>query len=786
MKKGVIYNDFNVNDNQKYKNKPMKYNPTKDNNGDKVHNLNKNNLNAMIQKKDNDYNKSEKKKEIKKENETNINIIHEMKEGFNFDKNILSPINIENAIIQEGATNFPILTSFINKNNEEIVNSNNNINFNNSNNNNSNNSTIEPESCIILQKEDKSNIDQNVITNYNNNSNINDTIKEEREINTTNIGEKEINDVKEKETSKDSETLVNNKNENIFTFDNNIIEPCKIENKNFSEGSSMNKIYSDYSHYIYIQLNKLTKFIKSDAFLHKKIKCEKKKEHLHPDLVFDLYEKNIILPISNNSPLDRIKIKEENFDEIETINNIIEGNKNINIFKKKENEIICKKPPINIDENINDFQKMMNQKKTLFDAKFINDQTYVPKLRLNLEDKNHNNFDFYLPSPLHESYSKKTMKSININNPDDRTNKVNFPTGEEHKIENNTIYTLNIRNINKLKYTRAFNKAKIGNNDINITINMLSSFMDNINELYEQSNIRAFQVDNDAKCQKCNVDNKLDNIFTEIFYSFKNDNIYSSKSNFDEIFAEDSIEDIHTDYSNKYFAYVDLYDYSNKNDIDIFDDIDINIIHERFKIYKNKRIKQKEKYLCGGDASIELMKTTFTDNKYNNSQTLLLHSISNDLININNITKNEEIKNIANKSENLSKNGPMLRSTKKLMNELNRSLINRYTFNSKNDINNQSDSHILSLDKKIAKSGKLINKREKEKNRFENMMKKIKKTNDDINKKEKKMYNSKLKVEQEINFQKELKKERIFKLLYPFIFFVIPLSITLYNKFTQG
>jgi hypothetical protein len=422
----------------------------------------------------------------------------------------------------------------------------------------------------------------------------------------------------------------------------------------------------------------------------------------------------------------------------------------------------------------------------LFDAKYINDQTYVPKLRLNLEDKNYNIFDFYLPNSVHESYNKKTMKSINLNNPDDRTNKVIFPTGEEHKIEYNTIYSLNIRNINKLKYTRSFKKSEIGNYSINIRINMLPIFMDNIHELYEQSNIKSFQVDNDAKCQKCNIDDKLDNIFTEIFYSFKNDNKYSSKSNFDEIFAEDSIEDIHMDYSNKYFAYVDLYDYSNRNDIDIFDDIDINIIHEQFKIYKNKRIKQKQKYLCDGEASIELMKTTFTDNKYNNSQTSLLHSISNDLINISNITNNEEIKNIANKSENLSKNGPMLRSTKKLMNELNRSLINRYTFNSKNDINNQSDSHVLSLNKKGVKNEKLINKREKEKNRFENMMKKIKKKNDDINKKEKKMYNNKLKAEQENNFQKELKKERIFKLLYPFILFVIPLSITLYNKFTQG
>ena len=360
---------------------------------------------------------------------------------------------------------------------------------------------------------------------------------------------------------------------------------------------------------------------------------------------------------------------------------------------------------------------------------------------------------------------------------------LNFPTGEENTIENNTIYALNIRNINKLKFTRGFKKAKTDKKKLNINISMISSFMDEINELYEESNIKSFQVEN--AIQKWNIDDQLENILTEIHYSFKNDNKYSTKNNFDETFTENSNEDIHLEYSSKYFKYFDLYDYSNQNDIDILDDIDINSIHEQFKIYKSQRSRKKNKYLCGGEASIELMKTTFTDDTYNKSQTRILHNLSNDLNKISNITNSEEIKNIANKTEYLSQNGNHLRSTKKLKNELNRSIISRYAVNSKNEIINKSDSDMLSLNKKSAKSDELGNKRKKEKIKYENMMKKIKKTNDDINKTEKRMYNNKLKAEQENNFQNEIKKERMFKFLYTVIVFIIPLSITLYNKFTQ-
>ena len=117
---------------------------------------------------------------------------------------------------------------------------------------------------------------------------------------------------------------------------------------------------------------------------------------------------------------------------------------------------------------------------------------------------------------------------------------LNFPTGEENTIENNTIYALNIRNINKLKFTRGFKKSKTDEKKISININMLSSLMDEINELYEESNIKSFQVEN--AIQKWNIDDQLENILTEIHYSFKNDNNYSAKNNFDETFTENSKE----------------------------------------------------------------------------------------------------------------------------------------------------------------------------------------------------------------------------------------------------
>ena len=198
----------------------------------------------------------------------------------------------------------------------------------------------------------------------------------------------------------------------------------------------------------------------------------------------------------------------------------------------------------------------------------------------------------------------------------------------------------------------------------------------------------------------------------------------------------------------------------------------------------DKRIKKKNKYLYSGDASIELMKASFSNDKYNNSQTSLLHSLSTKLNEINDIANKEEIKDIINTSKNLSQNHKNLRCTKKLINELNRSLVNRYTFNSKNDIINLNDSQVMTKNKSV-NSDVLSKKNKIEKEKFEKMMKKIKKTNDDINKREKKMYINKIKAEQDNKLEKEIKKQRIFKSLYPIFFVLIPLTITLYNKFTQ-
>ena len=118
------------------------------------------------------------------------------------------------------------------------------------------------------------------------------------------------------------------------------------------------------------------------------------------------------------------------------------------------------------------------------------------------------------------------------------------------------------------------------------------------------------------------------------------------------------------------------------------------------------------------------------------------------------------------------------------MNELNRSLVNRYTFNSKNDIINLSNSQVITKNKS-ANSDILSTKSKINKDKFEKMMKKINKTNNDINKREKKMYINKIKAEQDNKLEKEIKKQRIFKFLYPIFFAIIPLTITLYNKFTQ-
>ena len=682
-----------------------------------------------------------------------------LEKSFNFDKKEISPCSIGDSNIPESSSNVQILEKY---KNTEIT----NIKENNN---------IIPEKNIpkiinnkeTIQIKNIKNIEENVNNHSpSNKDKIENNIKEEIP--------------KASETSQESQ---NNKNDdNIFNFDKNIINDCINKNTQFLENSISFPIFTEY----------MSSCIKtSNSLIQPKI-IFKQKEKLYSDLVFELYEKNIILPINKNIPSKKLNIKEENFDEIIKINNIIEGNKRINIFNKKENEIICQKPSINVKEKTdkdsnNEFQKILNNKAFLFQKNFLFDNTPIKQLNLHIDDKNDIDiFNFSPNNPFYESYFKKNIKSMNLYNYNDIEKKVNFNTDDEEEIENNSISALNIKKINKLKYTRSFQKSNIDKLKININTNILhSTFFNNINELYEKTYIKSFSIENERSSQNLNIDNEMDNIVTEIFYTFKYDDTYSSKVDFDETFMENSIEDIYIYYSDKNYKEIDLYnDYSNQNDIDVMDDIDLSGNYEQFKKYKNKRIKKKKNYLYSGDASIELMKTSFCNEQYNNSQTSLLHSLSTKLNEINDITNNEEIKDIMNTSKNLSQNHKNLRCTKKLMNELNRSLVNRYTFNSKNDIINLSNSQVITKNKS-ANSDILSTKSKINKDKFEKMMKKINKTNNDINKREKKMYINKIKAEQDNKLEKEIKKQRIFKFLYPIFFAIIPLTITLYNKFTQ-
>ena len=684
-----------------------------------------------------------------------------LEEVFNFDKKEITPCSIGDTDVLESTSNIPILEKY---KNTEIKN-------------------IEKENINIIPEQNipKINNNQEIIQT----KNIKSTEEKVNNHSPSNIDEIEKNNKEEiHKVSEDSqENQKNNNVDIIFQFDNNIINDCINENTQFLENFTSFPIFTEY----------MTDFLKisnSNSLIQPKI-IFKQKENLHSNLVFELYEKNFILSINKNIPSQKLNIKEENFDEIIKINNIIEGNKRINIFNKKENEIICQKPSINVKEKIdkgvnNEFQKILNYKTFLFQKNFSYDNVPNKKLKLHIDDKNDIDiFDFSSNNLLFISYFKKNIKTMNLYNHNDIEKKVNFNADDEKEIENNSISALNIKRINKLKYTKTFQKSNIDELKLNINTNILHSmFFNNINELYEKTYIKSFSIENETSSQNLNIDNEMDNIITEIFYTFKHDDTYSSKVDFDETFMENSIEDIYMYYSDKNYKEIDLYnDYSNQNYIDVMD-VDLSSNYEQFKKYKDKRIKKKNKYLYSGDASIELMKASFSNDKYNNSQTSLLHSLSTKLNEINDITNKEEIKDIINTSKNLSQNHKNLRCTKKLMNELNRSLVNRYTFNSKNDIINLNDSQVITKNKSV-NSDVLSKKNKIDKEKFEKMMKKIKKTNDDINKREKKMYINKIKAEQDNKLEKEIKKQRIFKSLYPIFFVLIPLTITLYNKFTQ-
>ena len=130
--------------------------------------------------------------------------------------------------------------------------------------------------------------------------------------------------------------------------------------------------------------------------------------------------------------------------------------------------------------------------------------------------------------------------------------------------------------------------------------------------------------------------------------------------------------------------------------------MNININYEKFKKWKEDKINKKNKYICSGDASIELMKSNLKKDKFNNPQTSILHNLSLQLNEINSKNMNDINNNNLNLTMNKSANFNFSKCAKKLKDEIDLSLSNKNTFNSKLVSLNKLKSERLRMKKKLS------------------------------------------------------------------------------------
>ena len=621
-------------------------------------------------------------------------------------------------------------------------------------------------------KNNMGNINNNINNNISKDNNANNNITNDNSNNTN--GNNNVNNSNSK--NKD-EKIVN------FNFDKFVIKPYDIDNIKYQENSKIFKIFQEYQDK---NLEKVS-FNLNSLIIQKVTNSQYKKDSSFEILLNSLKE-NVLLPIRINKQLKKINI-ENNFGEIENINNIIKSNKNIDFFQNKEDGIILEKPKIisdeNKEENIYNFNSILNQQKDKYEKIFNCDTNKLKKLDININTKDdlHSNF-FSQNNPIFTSYTKKSIKAFYLGNSNEKLQKLKFELKNEND-EINSISEINERRIYKYKFTRILNKPNLEENKININYDIFhSSFFEEIEKNYDESNIKSFSNENDSIINKLHIDDEFDNFVTEIFYSFKQDIITSPKLELDINRFDDKIEDIHIDYIDKYIINFDLYnDYCDKIDIEDFDDkMNLNINHKKYKKFRKKRIKNKEKYLLEGKGSLELTKDNLSQDKFNKSETADLHYLSLKLKKINDSNDIDEIQNLANISDDLdtSNNNKNLKLAKKLKYEINRSLMNKNMSRNKNEIINK-DSIKKSYDIKNINNISLDSVENMNKKRDYDiyLMKRIKKTNDDINKKQKKIYNNKLKVQQENKINSQIKREK----KYIFILLLLFVSIPIFNKF---
>ena len=614
------------------------------------------------------------------------------------------------------------------------------------------------ESSLKKEKiEDKSNSYKDIDTN---NDLIKITIQKSNEKNYNNFENENIHDIS-------NDDIKNNNTSNNYKYNNfeNLNNSEKINKKNTTENENSKKKKKEKE----IKKKKLEKIIiNSTPLIHQKISnIKKKKIDNLKQSIWEIYEEKYILPIDRGTPINKINIDNNNFDEIKKLI----SNKSIYFFTKND-YMICQKPIINTfkdkDKYFNNITNIFDIKQNMFEKIFFPDKIYAKKLDLDGYLGN-----FSLCSNILSIYDKKNIKSIDLGK-NDKEKKVNFLIDEEE--ENDSIILNNEKRIKKLTLSKRLEKPIIDNKKIKFSFNTLHMpFLDNINNFYEENNIKSVSIQNNIIIKKLNIEENLENISTEIYYTFKHDNIISNKINLcTDIFTENSIEEINMNYSKKYLININISNnYSKKENIDIFDDIDIDINHNYilFKKKKNKKIKNLNKFLKSGKASTSLL--------YNSS------FLSNENMDFNH--RYTYIKNNIKKSNNYN-NNEYLKNSTKIKNESN--LISNKTHKDKDNNNgkiiHKNNSEILNSNNNMNNLDIMRNEyyEKKKKKESEFLLKKIKKINDEINRYNKKLYLTNLKNRQNYKIEQEVKNEKKFKLLFLTFFGVAPLLYSYYQKFT--
>ena len=440
-----------------------------------------------------------------------------------------------------------------------------------------------------------------------------------------------------------------------------------------------------------------------------------------------------------------------------------------------------------VNNFIHNFEKIM-----LFKYNFSFDNNYITKLEPFVDDENDINLNYFSKNnQIFTAYRNKNIKGMNLCTEEDILKPL-----EEIKIDNDndifgSIGKINQRWLNKKKFTRSLARPDIDNYKLDLNLKKsleIPLISQAFNEFVKQK-IKTIEIDN-INIQKPNIDLTFDKFTTEIYRSFKEDKIYLNKMEFEtEIFIDGSIESINNFYNNKNLFNMELkQDYSPECNIDIniLNDVDINANYEKFKKWKEDKINKKKKYICSGDASIELMKSNLKTDNYNNPQTSLLHNLSLQLNeinskNVNDINNSVQLKLTMNKSENYDYS----KCAKKLKDEIDLSLSNRNTFNSKMDTLNKIKSEKLRMKKKLSSINSKNNENLEKNYEYQNIRRQMKKSEDDINKKRRKIYVNKIKAEQDKNFEEEIKRDKKFNMIFPILIVIISLIFSTYKHFTN-